>query len=373
MKHISIPFVDLKTQYNKIKNEIDEAINNVIVNTAFIKGKFVQEFEENFASYCNAEHCIGVGNGTDALFIALKALNIAPDDEVIVPSNSFVATSEAVSMAGARVVFVDCDPHSYNIDVNLIESKINEKTKVIIPVHLYGQPANMPVIYEIAKKYDLKIIQDCAQAHGANFQGQPLMKYGDILCYSFYPGKNLGAYGDAGAVVTNDDEIANRALMFSNHGRKDKYNHEFEGVNSRMDGIQGAVLNVKLKYLDLWNDLRIKNALLYNQLLEEIPIIQRPFSLPNVKHVYHLYVIRLKQRDELQSYLKNNNISTGIHYPIALPNLKAYKYLNHTPDDFPIASKYQNEVLSLPLYPDINEEVVKFVSQNIFNFILKGQ
>jgi len=367
-----IAFVDIKNQFHQIYNYIDDRINNVINETSFIKGKYVTEFENNFADYCKGKYCISVGNGTDALFIALKALNISYGDEVILPANSFIATSEAVTMAGAQIVFVDCDPKTYNIDVSLIESKITQKTKVIIPVHLYGQPANMPVLFEMAKKYNLKIVQDCAQAHGATIEGKPLADYGDILCFSFYPGKNLGAYGDAGAIITNDSELANRALMFANHGRKEKYNHEFEGINSRMDGIQGAVLNVKLKYLDQWNESRINSSMLYTDLLADINLIQCPYSLPDVKHVYHLYVIRLKQRDELQDYLTNNNIGTGIHYPIALPNLKSYQYLNHQPADFPVASQYQNEILSLPLYPGIDKEAVRHVSQIIKNFFVKG-
>jgi dTDP-4-amino-4,6-dideoxygalactose transaminase len=366
-----IAFVNLKVQFHQIYNQIDDQINKVINETSFIQGKYVKAFEKNFAKFCKAKHCIGVGNGTDALFIALKALNISRGDEVLLPANSFIATSEAVTMAGASVVFVDCDPETYNIDLNRIRSKITNKTKAIIPVHLYGQPAHMSLISEIAKEYNLNIVQDCAQAHGATFDNKPLADFGDILCFSFYPGKNLGAYGNAGAIVTNDNEIANKVLMFSNHGRKDKYKHEFEGINSRLDDIQGAVLNIKLNYLNQWNDSRRNASILYNTLLEDIELITTPYTLPNVKHVYHLYVIRLKKRNELQAYLSQNNILTGIHYPIALPNLEAYSYLNHKPADFPVASQYQNEILSLPVYPGIAESTVRHVSQIINNFMKK--
>jgi len=351
-----------------IKSEISEAIENVIADAAFINGKYVQEFEKNFAAFCQAKHCVGVGNGTDALFIALKALDIGPGDEVIVPANTFVATSEAVTMTGAQVVFVDCDPKTYNTDVKQISDLISTRTKAIIPVHLYGQPAEMNSIRKIADRYNLKIVQDCAQAHGAIINERPLANFGDILCFSFYPGKNLGAYGDAGAVVTNDDEIAKRVRMFANHGRILKYDHEFEGINSRMDGIQGAILNVKLKYLPKWTEKRMKNAALYNELLQDIDDIIIPYVHENVKHVYHLYVIRTKRREELQKYLKENGIATGIHYPIALPNLKAYRYLGHRPTDFPVASRFQDEILSLPMYPELADTEIEFIVEKIKEF-----
>ena len=340
-------------------------VKEVLESGNLIQGKYVREFEEGFSQFCSAKHCIGVGNGTDAIFIALKGLGIGPGDEVIVPANTFLATSEAVSMAGAKVVFVDCDPKTYNINVNLIESAINPKTKAVIPVHLYGQPADMESIRYIADKHGLKIIQDCAQAHGAEIDGKALSSFGDVLCFSFYPGKNLGAYGDAGAIATNDKDLATRARMFANHGRILKYDHEFEGVNSRMDGIQGAVLNVKLKYLPKWTEERRMNAELYNQLLQEVEGIITPYVSPNLKHVYHLYVIRVKRRNELQSYLKENGIASGIHYPIALPNLQVYRYLGHEPTDFPAASRYQYEILSLPMYPELSQEIIGYIVEKI--------
>lgn len=365
---MKVPFVDLNPQHAVVTEEVNTAIHSVISDRAFIKGKYVSEFENNFAVFCHAKHCIGVGNGTDALIIALKALGFGSGDEVIVPANSFIATSEAVTCSGARVVFVDCDAASYNIDVNLIERKISSHTKAIVVVHLYGRPADLAAIGQLARKYGLKIIQDCAQAHGAGIGGKPLADFGDILCFSFYPGKNLGAFGDAGAVVTNDDRLARQARMIANHGRIDKYNHEFEGLNSRMDGIQAAVLNVKLRYLPRWNKERIRIAGNYADLLNNCRDVDLPSSPAQSEHVYHLYVIRSKKRDELKSYLDQAGVSTGIHYPIALPNLKAYAYLGHRPEDFPLASRYQNEVLSLPMYPGLSDNGIEYVVQKIGDF-----
>jgi dTDP-4-amino-4,6-dideoxygalactose transaminase len=365
---VRISFVDLKAQYLTIKHEIDETIADVISDTAFINGKYVLKFEESFAQFCEAKHCVCVGNGTDAILLALMASGIGPGDEVIVPANTFVATSEAVTMAGAKVIFVDCDPETYNIDVNGIESVISPKTRAIIPVHLYGQPADMRSIRHIADNHGLKIIQDCAQAHGAEIDGKPLGSFGDVLCYSFYPGKNLGAYGDAGAIVTDDKELATRARMLANHGRISKYDHEFEGINSRMDGIQGAILYVKLKNLSEWTKGRRENARSYNRLLQGVKDIVTPYVSPIVKHVYHLFVLRAKRRDQLQEYLKTNGIATGIHYPVALPNLRAYRYLGHKPSDFPVASQCQEQILSLPMYPELSEEMIEYISEKVMEF-----
>ena len=365
----NIPFVDLKAQYMTIAGEIQESLADVIQNTAFIGGKHVKKFEANFAAFCRTKHCVGVGNGTDALFLAIKALGIGPGDEVIVPANTFVATSEAVTMAGARVVFVDCDPQTYNIDVTKIAARVTKRTKALIPVHLYGQPANMKSVCQVARDYGLKIIQDCAQAHGAEIDGAPLATFGDVLCYSFYPGKNLGAYGDAGAVVMDDDDLADRVRMLANHGRLSKYDHEIEGVNSRLDGIQGAILNVKLRHLALWTEARRQNAVRYHELLQDIPFVVTPEVTPGAKHVYHLYVIRTKNRDTLQAFLRERGIATGVHYPIALPNLKAYKYLGHSPGDFPVASASQNEILSLPMYPELTLEMISYVAEAIRSWI----
>ena len=263
---MSIQLVDLKAQYLTIKPEIDAVISDVLTKTAFIGGAYVKDFEDAFAAFCGAKYCVGVANGTDALFVTLKCLGIGSGDEVIVPANTFIATAEAVTQAGGRVVFADVNPKTYNIDVTKLEGKITKKTKAIIPVHLYGQPADMDAILALAKKHNLKIIEDSAQAHGAAYKGRTIGSMGDAACFSFYPGKNLGAYGDAGAVVTNDQGLANEVRMFANHGRLDKYDHKLEGVNSRLDALQAAILGVKLKHLEKWSEARRKNAYAYNRL-----------------------------------------------------------------------------------------------------------
>ncbi len=373
---MNIPFVDLHAQYQSIKTEIDKTLHQVIDETDFIRGKYVEEFEKNFASALGVKHCIAVGNGTDAITIALKALNIGDGDEVITVANSFIASSEAITNAHARVVFVDCDPDTYNIDFSKIEEKITGKTRAIIPVHLYGQPADLGPLLAIANRYKLFVIEDSAQAHFAEYQlpGQTSKRigsFGNIATFSFYPGKNLGAYGDAGALVTSDDSLARKIKMLANHGRVSKYDHEFEGYNSRMDGIQGAVLNIKLKYLAGWCDKRAQAAKVYNSLLSSITEVVTPKVLPNVKHVYHLYVIRANRRDELKKFLEENGVSVGIHYPIALPNLTAYKYLGYSPQDFPTATKYENELLSLPIFPEITQEQIEYVVHKIKEFYQK--
>jgi dTDP-4-amino-4,6-dideoxygalactose transaminase len=363
---MNIPFVDLKSQYESIKGEIDKAISTVILQTAFIGGPHVKNFEEAFAKFCNVKYCIGVGNGTDAIFIALRSLGIGKGDEVITAANSFIATSEAITMTGAKAVFVDINPQTYNLDVRKIEEKITPRTKAIIPVHLYGQPADMDPILKIAKKYNLKVVEDAAQAHGATYNGHQIGSIGDIACFSFYPGKNLGAYGDGGAIVTNNDELALKARMIANHGRVDKYDHEIEGVNSRLDGLQAAILEVKLKHLPKWTEARRKNAYCYNKYLTGTGLIT-PVEIENVIAVYHLYVVRVKKelRQKLQAHLQSKGISTGIHYPIALPNLKAYTYLNHTENDFPEASKASREIVSLPMFPELKENQIQHIIKSI--------
>jgi dTDP-4-amino-4,6-dideoxygalactose transaminase len=370
---MKIPFVDLQKQYLSIKNEIDDAIKNIIENTAFIKGKTLETFEQSFASMFDVKHCIGVGNGTDALIIALKAIGIGREDEIIVPANSFIASSEAITAVGAKVVFVDNHPQTYNINVDLIEEKITNRTKAIIPVHLYGQISDMEAILDIAQKHQLKIIEDSAQAHLAEYQfssGKWKMAgtMGDMATFSFFPGKNLGAYGDAGAIVTNNDDLARTARMYANHGRVAKYDHEFEGLNSRLDGLQAAILNVKLNYINEWTDKRRKAAAYYSELLKDMSDITIPKVEDKFLPAWHLYVIRTEKRYLLQSFLKEKGISTGIHYPIALPNLKAYQYLAHKPSDFPIASAYQHTLLSLPIFPEITNAQIEYVVKNISDF-----
>jgi dTDP-4-amino-4,6-dideoxygalactose transaminase len=371
---MNIPFVDLQSQYITIKSEVDQVISDVISKSAFIGGPYVQSFEKDFAKFCDAKYCVGVANGTDALFIALKTLGIGPGDEVITAANSFIATSEAITQTGARVVFVDINPKTYNIDTVKIEEKITARTKAIIPVHLYGQPADIDPIAALAKRHNIRIVEDAAQAHGAAYKGKTIGGLGDIACFSFYPGKNLGAYGDAGAIVTSDEVLAEKARIFANHGRVDKYDHEMEGINSRLDGLQAAILGVKLKHLDKWSESRRKNAYLYNQYLKDADLIT-PVEIEDVKAVYHLYIVRTKQesRQGLQDHLKSKGIATGIHYPIALPNLKAYSYLNHVEGDFPEATKASKEILSLPMYPELSESQIQFIAQEITEFGLRDK
>lgn len=360
---MKVSFVDLKAQYLSIKTEIDEAISSVIMDSAFIGGKYHKSFENDFAGYIGAGHCIGVGNGTDALFIALKALGITAGDEVITVSNSFIATSEAITMTGASVVFVDCDKDTFNIDVSKIERAVTERTRAIVPVHLFGRPADMDPIMEISKKHDLFVVEDAAQAHGAVYKGKKAGTFGHFSCFSFFPGKNLGAYGDGGAILTSDEGLARKARMIANHGRIEKYNHEFEGVNSRLDGLQAAVLSVKLKHLDEWTERRIAIAKAYDAALKDIVIT--PAVSADSRHVYHLYVVRVKDRENLIKSLNADGISTGIHYPIPLPFLKAYGYLGHKAEDFPAANELKDEIWSLPIHGNMGDDQVSYVIEKV--------
>ena len=386
---MNIPLVDLKRQYDSIREEIDSAMSEVISKSAFVGGPFVESFERSFASFCGVKHCIGVGNGTDALFIALKCLGIGVGDEVIVPANSFIATSESVTLTGAKVVFVDINPETYTMDPAKLEDYLKKRfskgtsarrhgstatrPSAVIPVHLYGQPADMDPMIETARRYGLKVIEDAAQAHGAIYKGRRIGSIGDIACFSFYPGKNLGAYGDGGAIVTDNHELAVKMRMFANHGRRDKYDHEVEGVNSRLDGLQGAILSVKLKHLPGWLEKRRRNAHLYNELLKGSDVTP-PLEISDAKAVYHLYVVRTRKelRHTLQDYLKRMGIATGIHYPIALPNLKAYARLKHTQNDFPEATQASEEILSLPMFAELEAEEIGYITQQIRNFQGEG-
>jgi len=365
--HVS--FVDLKAQYRILKQEIDAAIQSVIEETAFVRGRFVEEFEKAFAEKNGVRHCISCGNGTDAIYITLKSLGIGNGDEVITVANSWISTSETITQAGAKPVFVDIEPDYFTIDPEKIESKITEKTKAIIPVHLYGQPAKIDRIREICDKYNLFLVEDCAQAHFAKYGSKKVGTFGTAGTFSFYPGKNLGAYGDAGAIITNDDDLARRARMFANHGSLKKHQHEIEGVNSRMDGLQAAILRVKLKYIDGWNKKRYENALIYNELLSNIPEIKTPKIRDDTFHIFHLYVIRTAKRNELAQYLKSKGIDTGIHYPTALPFLPAYKYLGYTSADFTVAFQYQKEILSLPMFPELTRDQINYIVNSIYEFL----
>lgn len=364
---MNIPFVDLKTQYLSLKKEIDNAIQSVIDRTAFIKGEEVAEFENQFAELLGVKHCIGVANGTDALYIAMKMLGIGPGDEVITVANSWISTAETIVQTGAKPVFIDIDEYS-TIDVTKIEEKINEHTIAIIPVHLYGQAAEIKKITEIAEKHSLYVIEDCAQSHLTTFENQNVGTFGDIATFSFYPGKNLGAYGDAGAIVTNDDELAGRMRMYANHGALVKHQHQMEGINSRLDTMQAAVLKVKLPHLAMWNEMRLKNARIYDDLLEGVGDIICPPARENCGHTYHVYSIRTNHRDELMKYLNQAGIGTAVHYPVPLPFMNAFSYLNHKPEDFPRSAQFQHQILSLPMYPELKIEMISYIIEQIKGF-----
>jgi len=365
---MNVPFLDLKAQYKAIKDEVHAAINDVMENTAFAGGPFVAKFEQEFAKFCDCKHAVGVGNGTDALWLSLIGLGIKPGDEVITVPNTFIATAEAISFSGAKPVFVDIVEETNNMNPALIEAAITKKTKAIIPVHLFGQPADMDPIMTIAKKHGLFMIEDACQAHGAEYKGKKAGSIGNTGAFSFYPGKNLGAYGEAGAVVTNDDAIVEKMRMFRDHGQAKKYYHGMIGWNARMDGIQGAVLHVKLKYLQGWNDSRRKNAQKYSELLSAVKDVMPPRQAEYAKHIYHIYAIRIKQREKLMAHLTAKGIACGIHYPIPLHLQDAYRFLNLGVGSFPIAEKCAAEYLSLPMYPELTSEQINYVAKEIKEF-----
>jgi dTDP-4-amino-4,6-dideoxygalactose transaminase len=360
-----VPFADLYAQYQGIKPEIDAAIASVISSSAFIRGPFVEKFEAEFADVLSVKHCVSCANGTDAIYIAMRALGVKPGDEVITTAHSWIATSETISQAGANVVFCDTDKDSFNIDAEQIEAKITPRTVGIIPVHLYGQPADMDAIMAIAQKHGLWVIEDCAQAHLARYKGQYVGTFGQAATFSFYPGKNLGAMGDAGAIVTNDTALSNRMAMFARHGGLTKGDHQIEGVNSRLDGMQAAVLSVKLAHLKGWTESRRKIATRYDELLAGISAISTPIQVDGREHVYHLYVIRHEKRDELARHLAAQGIQTVVNYPVALPFLPAYSRLQHKPEDFPNAKHNQSRILSLPIYAELSEDKQRIVVEAI--------
>lgn len=355
----NIPLVDLCSQYNSIKSEIDSAISQIVSEGSFIKGRAVNQFEQKFAKYTGTEYCIGVGNGTDALELILKALNIGNGDEVIVPAVSWIATAEAVSNVGAEPVFADIKPDDYTINPTDVVNKITHKTKAVIPVHLYGCPCDMDNLGEIAQKNNLYIIEDCAQAHGAEFKGQKVGTFGIASAFSFFPSKNLGAFGDAGGVVTNDKTIAEKVRMYANHGQLNvRHSHHVIGRNSRLDTLQAAILDVKLSHLDEWNGKRRDAAKEFDKILSNSPYYTLHHCSREKKHVYHIYAIRCRFRDKLISRLENSGVSSSIHYPNPLPLLEAYSYQNSGPSDFPVAYSFCNEIVSLPIFPEISQEQI---------------
>jgi len=356
---MNVPFLDLSVQHRVIEDELDRAFHEIIQSTSFVMGSPVEQFEDQFAKYLGARHVIGVANGTDALHLSLRACGVGPGDEVITAANTFIATTEAISAVGATIVLVDMDPDSYTIDPARIEERITPRTRAIIPVHLYGQPANMAAIMEIANRHNLLVVEDACQAHGARFGGQRVGTIGTVGCFSCYPGKNLGAYGDAGIVVTNDDAIADRVRLLANHGSRVKYHHEIEGWNSRLDSLQAAVLSLKLKYLDAWNAERRTIAMRYTDALAGSGV-ETP-AIVNGDHVWHLFVVQTADRGDLADALHQQGVATGIHYPVPLHLQPAYRQMGYKPGDFPVTERAATRILSLPMYPGMPDVHIDYV------------
>lgn len=367
----AVPFADLHAQYLSIKDEIDAAIAEVIATSAFVRGPHVDRFEANFAAAVGARHCVSCGNGTDALYIALRGLDVKPGDEVLVPAHSWISTSAAVTQAGATPVFCDTHPLTFTIDPRQIEARVTPRTVGIIPVHLYGQPADMTAVMALAERHGLWVLEDCAQAHLATWQGRQAGSFGRVATYSFYPGKNLGAMGDAGAVVTQDPALAERMAKLARHGGLRKGDHHIEGFNSRMDGLQAAVLSVKLRHLPAWTAARRACAARYRTLLAGMAGLTLPHVAPGADPVWHLYVVQHAQRDALARHLAAESIQTVINYPVALPFLPAYERFGHRPEEFPVAYAHQSRVLSLPLFPEMSEGQMARVAEALGAFVDK--
>ena len=364
----SVPLVDLKAQYASIKPEMDAAIQRVLSHCGFIMGPEVKAFEEAFAVYCGTEQAVGVASGTAALHLSLLACSLGPGDEVITTPFTFFASGEAISQTGARPVFVDIDPFTYNIDPARIEAAITPRTKAIMPVHLYGQPAEMDPILDVAHRHDLLVIEDAAQAHGAEYRGRRAGSVGDLACFSFYPSKNLGCYGDGGMIVGSDPELLARVRKLRDHGRISKYEHDELGWGYRLDALQAAILGVKLRHLDDWNEARRAHAARYDELFADTEVI-RPTVLDHVKHIYHCYVIRTSRRDELVEHLKAEGIGVVIHYPLPLHLQPAYKDLGHQLGDFPVSEACAKEIVSLPMYPELTDEHQRRVAEAVKEFV----
>lgn len=363
---MKIPFVDLHSQYLSIKTEIDAAIAAVIRESGFVRSRFVDEFEAQWASTVGARHCVSCANGTDAIYIAMRGLGIKSGDEVITTAHSWIATSETITQAGGRVVFCDTEDGTGTIDPTKLAAKITSRTVGIIPVHLYGQPANMESIMDLARKHKLWVIEDCAQAHLACYKGQQVGTFGQAATFSFYPGKNLGAMGDAGCLVTNDDRLAAWSALFARHGGKN--DHVMEGINSRLDGLQAAILSAKLPHLASWTAGRRRVAATYDRLLQGVGDVVTPKVAAGREHVYHLYVIRTAHRDALRKWLGEAGVSTVINYPKALPFYPAYAYLGHVASDFPVAHAHQSQILSLPIFPEMTVDQIDYVAKTIRSY-----
>jgi dTDP-4-amino-4,6-dideoxygalactose transaminase len=362
---MNVPFLDLHAQYQTIKDEIDPAISAVVNQTAFAGGPFVEKFEKNWAAFCQTRHAVGMGSGTDALWIALLAAGVGTGDEVITASHTFIATAESITYCGATPVFVDIEETTCNMDPAKIEAAITPKTKAIIPVHIYGQTADMDPINEIAARNNLVVIEDACQAHGAEYKGKKAGGLGHMGCFSFYPGKNLGAYGEAGAVVTDDERLAEKMRVLRDHGQPQKYYHRVIGWNARMDGIQGAVLDVKLGHLDAWNRQRREHAKAYRSLLSGIDAVILPEEAENRRHVYHVYVIRTKNRDDLIANLKEKGINCAIHYPVPVHLQEAYRFMGLQKGSLPVTEKVASEIVSLPMYAELTPSNIEAVCEEI--------
>lgn len=359
---MKVPFLDLKAHHDPIREEIMAAMTAVIDKNAFAGGPFVARFEHAYAQYCDTQHSVGVGNGTDALWFALLSLDLSPGDEVIAPPMTFMATAEAITYAGATPVFVDVEPQTYTLDVSKLEAAITPRTKAIIPVHLFGQCADMDPILEIANKHGLAVVEDAAQAQGALYKDRKAGSMGKAGCFSFYPGKNLGAWGEAGAITTNDSALRDRIQMFRDHGQSRKYHHDVVGWNGRMDGLQAAVLEVKLKYLDRANNGRRRAAQRYGELLRDIPGIMLPVEADYARHIFHVYAIRVDNRDAVLKRMTDQGIGVGIHYPVPVHLQNAYAKLGHKSGDFPVSEACGNSFLSLPMYPELNDSQIEAVA-----------
>jgi dTDP-4-amino-4,6-dideoxygalactose transaminase len=366
---VTIPFLNLRAQHEPLRDQFNAAIQEVIDASAFAGGPFVQKFEQDFAPFCQCAHAVGVGNGTDALWLALLALGIGHGDEVITVPNSFIATAEAITYAGATPKFVDVDERTYTMDPALLERAITPKTKAVIPVHLYGQMADMDPIVEVARRHGLFVVEDAAQAHGAEYKGRRAGSIGDVGCYSFYPGKNLGAFGEAGAVVTNNPEIAQKVRCLREHGQTKKYHHSMIGWNCRMDGLQAAVLRIKLKHLQEGNARRREHARQYTKQFNGAAGIVTPLEPDGRTHIYHLYVIRVRNRDGLMAALGEKGIGTAIHYPVPLHLTEAYRSLGLGPGTCPVAERLAPEIVSLPMFPELTPEQVDTVSREVRAFL----
>lgn len=362
---MKVPFLDLQVQYQSMRGEMARAINAVLDSAAFAGGPFVAQFENEFAAFCGCRHAIGVGSGTDAIWLTLLANGVGPGDEVITVPSTFIATTEAISFCGAKPVFVDIDEATYTLDSEKIEAAITPRTKAVIPVHLFGQTADMNPILAVARRHGLLVVEDACQAHGAEYRRQMAGSMGEAGCFSFYPGKNLGAYGEAGAVVTNDDTLARKIQMLRDHGQARKYIHSLVGWNARMDGLQGAILSVKLKYLQAGNEARRSRARLYERYLAEVDDVVTPVEADYAKHIYHVYAVRVPERDAVLSALTEKGIGCGIHYPVPLHLQEAYKSLGLGEGSFPIAEKCAREFLSLPMFPELKAEQIEYVSQEV--------